>query len=156
MFLHLAEDEPERALEKAKATLKRVPTDRFTSPHFHHFNAYTNALLYSGDAWKAWHYVVESWPQIRSAGFPSLACIGAHLREIRARVAIAAATTDRPAPAEDASDETSNNRLEITRDSLLAIASEEARQIERRSLPHTPALAAVLLALPVRKEVAKP
>ena len=140
VFLHLAEDDAEGALRLAESTLQDAPDDRFTSLHFHKFNSYTNALLYSGQAWKAWMYVEKTWPDLRRAGFPALGCIGLQLREIRARCAIAAAGGNQPKSLR------TDQTRKYTSARLLSIAEDEAQQIEKRSLPHARALAAVVRA----------
>jgi tetratricopeptide (TPR) repeat protein len=131
VFLPLAEDRPEDALAAAELTIEGVPSDRFTSLHFHHFNAATNALLYSGRVWDAWALVERRWPLIKSAGLIHLGCIGTLLRETRARVALAAARDTPP-----------KEFRSWTKSSLLSLALKEANAIAvKRFLPHADAMA---------------
>jgi eukaryotic-like serine/threonine-protein kinase len=147
VYLHLADDDPQRALVKAEATLEQAPTDRFTSLHFHYFNGYTTAQLYSGNVWQAWAHVTENWPRVERAGFLMLGCIGAHLRDLRARTAVATAACGRgPNPGEVPADRLDELRA-WTPSRLLKTAAADARSIERRSsLPHSSALASVIRA----------
>ena len=73
------------------ALLNDVVSDRFTLLHWSHFNATVNALVYAGRAWDAWSLVQQQWPLIQATGFLKLACIGAHVREIRTRASLKAA-----------------------------------------------------------------
>jgi hypothetical protein len=138
VYLHLADDDWRRALEKAEATLEEAPKDRFTSLHFHYFNAYTTAQLYAGQPDKAWQHVISSWPSIENAGFLKLACIGAHLRDLRARAALALAVSGRKG--------TVHGQPDWDPRDLMRIATSDARKIARLPLPHAPALASVICA----------
>ena len=131
VFLPLADDRSADALRAAEATLQDIPQDHFTAFHFHHFNAATNALLYEGDAWRAWSLIEDRWPLIRQAGLHHLACIGSLLRDVRARGALAAAEAG-----------ASKQFPQWTRRQLLKVALKEANAIASRSLPHAGAMAA--------------
>ena len=134
VFLALADDRPVDALNAANATIEEISSDqfgdRFTAMHFHHFNAATNALLYSGRADDAWSLVEQRWPLIRRAGLLHLACIGSLLRDVRARAAVAAA----------------RGQSGRERARLVAVASREADTIAARSLPHAAPMAAAISA----------
>jgi eukaryotic-like serine/threonine-protein kinase len=134
VFLALADDRPVDALNAANATIEEISSDqfggRFTAMHFHHFNAATNALLYSGRPDDAWSLVEERWPLIRQAGLLHLACIGSLLRDVRARVAVAAAR-----------EQSGRERAR-----LVAVAAREADKIAARSLPHAAPMAAAIRA----------
>lgn len=134
VFVPLARDEPEEALRLADSTLHDVPRGHFTSLHFHHLIAATNAYLYAGDPARAWLLLEERWNQISKAGFLRLACIGAHLRELRARAAIALARHG------------AANANGWTREKLLSIASHEARRLRRSALAHAAPISEIISA----------
>jgi hypothetical protein len=117
------------------ALLTDVPSDRFTSLHWAHFNASANALIYADRAWDAWSLVQQQWPLIQATGFLKLACIGAHLREIRARASLkAAASGARPYLLRD-----------WTHERLLRLAEKDARCIaQSTALSHATATAAAI------------
>jgi hypothetical protein len=83
-------------IRQSEGLLSDAVDDRFTSLHWSGFNATANALVYAGEAWEAWALVVRFWPLTERTGFLRMACIGAHLREIRARAALTAAGGRRP------------------------------------------------------------
>lgn len=136
-YIALADDDPERAIADSAALVDQAPTDRFTSMHWLHFIATVNALVYADRGWEAWALVERQWPMIQATGFLRLCCVGAHLREIRARAALKAAC-DGPAP----------RALAVwTRARLLGVAREDARRIEAAgALSHAAATAASIRA----------
>jgi tetratricopeptide (TPR) repeat protein len=135
IYIALAEDSPDTAIADAAVLLSDAPSDHFTSLHWSHFIATVNALVYAGRAWDAWALVQQQWTSIRATGFLSLGCIGAHLREIRARAALSAATAGSPP----------QSLKEWTPKILLRLAEEDARRISRTHvLSHAAATAAAI------------
>jgi hypothetical protein len=146
VYLHLADDDPDRALRMAEATLQHAPRDRFTSLHLHYFNAYTAASLYAGDASGAWQHVVSNWRHIGTVGFLKLDCIGTLLRDVRARAAIAVAATQHRDQRGAQSPRAGRSTAALKREWLLRIAAADAARIARRSLPPSAGIAATLRA----------
>jgi hypothetical protein len=134
-YIALADDSPDSVIATSDALLTDVPSDRFTSLHWAHFNASVNALIYADRAWDAWSLVQQQWPLIQATGFLKLACIGAHLREIRARASLkAAASGARPYLLRD-----------WTHERLLRLAEKDARCIaQSTALSHATATAAAI------------
>jgi eukaryotic-like serine/threonine-protein kinase len=134
-YIALAENDPDTAIADAEALLNDVPPDRFTSLHWSHFIAKVNALVYAERAWDAWWLVQRQWPLIRRTGFLRLACIGAHLHEIRARACLKAATDGQPPEGLE----------EWTPARLLRLAEEDARIIAHTgTVSHAAATAAAV------------
>jgi serine/threonine protein kinase len=134
-YIGLAEDDPDAVIADSDALLQDVASDRFTLLHWSYFNAMVNALVYADRPWEALSLVEQQWPLIRATGFLKLACIGAHLREIRARALLKAAAAGAPP-----------ERLEHwTRDRLLRVAEASARKIAQTAgLSHAAATAAAI------------
>ena len=136
VYIGLRDDDPQAVIRQSEGLLSDAVDDRFTSLHWSGFNATANALVYAGEAWEAWALVVRFWPLIERTGFLRMACIGAHLREIRARAALAAAGSGRVGPA-------ALNHWNRAR--LIAIARSEARRIHKlTSVSHAQASAAAI------------
>ena len=136
VYIGLGDDDPQAVIRQSEGLLSDAVDDRFTSLHWSGFNATANALVYAGEAWEAWALVVRFWPLIERTGFLRMACIGAHLREIRARAALTAAGSGRPAPA-------ALQRWTPAR--LIAVARSDGRRIGRLStISHAPASAAAI------------
>lgn len=136
VYIGLADDDPETVISQSAGLIGDVLTDRFTSLHWSYFNATVNAMVYAGEPWRAWSLILQYWPSIRRTGFLHLACIGSHLREIRARAALAAANGVEP-PQELA-------RWTVGR--LIAIAEGDARRIGRAdTVSHSRATKAAIL-----------
>ena len=121
VYIALAEDSPNTAVADAAVLLNDVPSDHFTSMHWSHFIATANALVYADRAWDAWSLVQQQWMSIRATGFLKLGFIGAHMREIRARAALAVVASGPPAKTPQV----------WTSERLLALAEEDARIIAR-------------------------
>ena len=135
VYIALAEDDAETIIAEFDAMLRDLPADRFTSLHWAHFLATVNALAYAGHAWDAWALVQQQWPAIHEVRFPQLGMIGLHVRELRARSALAAASAGAP-PLPLAA---------WTPARLLRVAEEDVAQIDRlRALACAPAIAAAL------------
>jgi eukaryotic-like serine/threonine-protein kinase len=135
IYIALAEDSPDTAIADAAVLLNDAPSDHFTSLHWSHFIATVNALVYADRPWDAWSLVQQQWASIQATGFLRLGCIGAHLREIRARAALSAAKTGPP----------SKLLEEWTPRRLLRLAGEDARQISRTyAISHAAATAAAI------------
>jgi hypothetical protein len=136
VYVALAEDNPGAIVGESEAFLKDLPSDHFTSLHWMYLTAMANALVYAGDVWDAWAVVQAQWPLLRSAGFLRLGCVGAHVREIRARAALRAASAARGP---------SRAFSEWSKERLLALAVEDAHEIERTAvLSHGRATAAAI------------
>jgi len=118
----LADDQAEEAIARADALLAAWPAPGFTSPNFHHLVATVQARLYLGQVWEAWEQICEAWPHLEREGFLRLDCIGTLLRDLRARVALAAATNPEPM---------SNG---WTRTRLLKVVRQEVKAITRSEL----------------------
>jgi hypothetical protein len=137
VYAALADDSAASIIADSEALLKDLPSDRFTSLHWLHFIATTNALVYAGEPWEAWALIERQWPLIRSAGFLRLGCIGAHLFEFRARVSLSCAAAGPPPAAFGA----------WTRSRLGKLAAQDAAHIARRPfLSHAQATAAAIRA----------
>ena len=137
VYAALADDSPASIVANSEALLKDLPSDRFTSLHWLHFVATTNALVYAGEPWEAWALIERQWQLIRNAGFLRLGCIGAHLLEFHARVSLSCASAG-PPPAAFGT---------WTRRRLLKLAARDAARIARRPfLSHAQATAAAIRA----------
>jgi eukaryotic-like serine/threonine-protein kinase len=137
VYAALADDSAASIVADSEALLKDLPSDRFTSLHWLHFVATTNALVYAGEPWEAWALIERQWPLIRSAGFLRLGCIGAHLFEFRARVSLSCSAAGPPPAAFGA----------WTRSRLWKLAAQDAAHIARRPfLSHAQATAAAIRA----------
>jgi eukaryotic-like serine/threonine-protein kinase len=136
VYVGLGDDDPQAVIAQSSRLLSEAPDDRFTSLHWAYFNATTNALIYADQPWQAWSLVVRYWPLIRRTGFLHLACIGSHLREIRARAALAAARS-REQPPPELTGWTSRR--------LIRLAGQEARRIGKTTtVSHARATAAAI------------
>jgi hypothetical protein len=138
VFAALADDNPAGVIADSLSVLNDVPSDRFTSQHWLHFIATTNALVYAGEPWEALALVEQQWSRLRAAGFLNLGLIGAHLIEYRVRVALSCASAQAPAPAALA---------RWTRTRLLNLASKGGKAVARRAeLSHSEPTAAAIRA----------
>ena len=135
VYVTLGEDDAPSAIAHAATLLNDLPPNRFTSMHWAHFIATVNALVYADRAWDAWDAVQRYWPAIEETGFLKLACLGAHLREIRTRAALKAAAAGVP----------SSSSETWTRERLLRLADADAAKIAQTSaLSHAQATAAAI------------
>jgi len=134
-YIGLAGDDPDAVIADSGALLQDVASDRFTLLHWSYFNAMVNALVYAGRPWDALSLVEQQWPLIRATGFQKLACIGAHLREIRARALLKAAAAGAPPKCLE----------HWTRDRLLRFAEADAQWIAQTdALSHAAATTAAI------------
>jgi hypothetical protein len=102
--------------------------------------AAVQADLYLGDAWMAWRRVDEQWPKLAGSYLLNVAVARVDLRHLRARAALAAATTPvsgRP-PGAQAPDP------HWPRARLLRVAHAEARRLRRERLPSAKVFAAMI------------
>jgi hypothetical protein len=134
-YIGLAENDPDAVIADSGTLLPDVASDRFTLLNWSYFNAMVNALVYAGRPWDALSLVEQQWPLIRATGFQKLACIGAHLREIRARALLKAAAAGAPPKCLE----------HWTRDRLLRFAEAGAQRIgQTAALSHAAATAAAI------------
>lgn len=134
VFLPLADDCPERALENAESLIKNIPRNEFISLHFSHFISTINTYLYQGRAREAWQLIEERWPFFRKAWLHWTGCIGSHLLDLRARTALAAAK------------EESKKGNSTKSRHLLKVSLRDASAIGKRQLPHAAATEASIRA----------
>lgn len=117
----LADDAPERALERANKAMAAWPAREFSSPHYQHAFLEVTCFLYQEQHRRAEARLEDVWPELRRHGFLGLEWLGHQLRYLRGRVALACAR------------EPGAKLLEVRR--WRRRAARMARKLARSSLP---------------------
>jgi tetratricopeptide (TPR) repeat protein len=89
----LAADDPDEAQRRADESLGPWREDDFRFPQYLHLLACVNISLYRGDAAGAWRRVVSEWPRVLSSMSFQVQNFRVTLRHLRARCALALATS---------------------------------------------------------------
>lgn len=79
-------------LRDADEAIAAWPVEGFSTQHYHHLVATTQALLYLGRPWEAWERLERAWPELTRAQLLLIQCCRGELLHLRARVAIACAS----------------------------------------------------------------
>jgi tetratricopeptide (TPR) repeat protein/predicted Ser/Thr protein kinase len=139
-MMWLAQDRAADVRQMAEHTIAQWPRDRFLVQHYLYLLAAVQADLYLGDAWMAWRRVDEQWPKLAGSYLLNIAVARVDLRHLRARAALAAATTpaSRRPPGAQAPDP------HWPRARLLRVARAEARRLRRERLPSAKVFAALI------------
>ncbi len=86
----LADDRAGHAIQLADDTLPWMPPE-YSTPHYHHYLATAQALIYQGKGRDAWQRTEIEWPKLKSALLLSCNGVRDELAQLRARCALAAA-----------------------------------------------------------------
>jgi hypothetical protein len=89
----LAADDPDEAQRRADDSLAPWRDDDFRLPQYLHLIACVNISLYRGDAAGAWRRVAREWPRVVSSMTLQVQNFRLTLRHLRARCALALATS---------------------------------------------------------------
>jgi hypothetical protein len=138
----LAQDRVEHCLALAREAESSWRADNYHTQRYHHIIGVTQALLYAGDAWRAFRRLSEEWPKLEAAQFLRLECPRVELRHLRARAALAAAVSRERGLPEGAL--SPDARWSTRR--LRGLALDEARRIERDGIPTAMPFAALIRA----------
>jgi hypothetical protein len=91
-YLHLAQDDPARALRELRQAVQAWTTAGFHVQHFHALCAEVNTHLYLGRPEEAWALVTGQWPVLRRSGLLRMQTLHIASLELRARCALALAS----------------------------------------------------------------
>ncbi|GAC1552759.1 MAG: hypothetical protein NVS3B10_14830 [Polyangiales bacterium] len=122
----LAADDPDEARRRADESLGPWKDDDFRFPQYLHLLACVNISLYRGDAAGAWRRLVGEWPRVLSSMSFQVQNFGVTLRHLRARCALALATSAARDPRRAPS--------WPKREALLWVARRDARQLAREDV----------------------
>lgn len=125
-FLHLAQDDPARALREARQAIRDWTTAGFHVQHFHALCAEVNTCLYLGQPDQAWEVLTGRWPDLRASGLLRIQTVRIASLELRSRCALALA----PGPG-----------------TLLERAVRDLQAIEKEKTPYGDAMALRLQAM---------
>ena len=126
----LAADDPDEAQRRADHSVAPWGQEEFRFPQYLHLLACVNISLYRGDAAAAWRRIAREWPRVVSSMTLQVQNFRVTLRHLRARCAIALATTTGDgAPSWP------------KRKALLLIARRDARLIAKEDVAWSSALA---------------
>jgi hypothetical protein len=131
--VHLAHDEPERALREVQQAIGEWSSAGFHLQHYHALVSRIEALLYAGETEEARVALAAHWQRLRRSRLLQLQSVRITCLELRARTALAAALRSRPDPARHRA--------------LLGVAGRDIRRIEAEGVGYGSALALRLLAL---------
>ena len=129
-LIWLAQDRPHHARAVADDAIAQWPPHMFLVQHYLHLLATAQVDLYTGDVWAAWRKMRAAWPRLRRAYILGVGIARVELRHLRARAAIAAATTAAAALPERAA--RPDPDWPATR--LLRFAARDAQRLERERL----------------------
>jgi serine/threonine protein kinase len=90
-YLHLAKDQPERALGELGQVMAGWSVAGFHIQHYHALVAQANIHLYAGEPRKAWDLVTDRWPPLRRSLLLRVQTFLITMLELRARTALAVA-----------------------------------------------------------------
>ncbi|MBI4514339.1 MAG: protein kinase [Deltaproteobacteria bacterium] len=123
-LVYLAEDRPDYARRVADEAIGRWPSSgAFDIEHYFHLIAGMHLDLYAG-GWGAWRRINEVWPKLQRALLLAMESPRVELRNMRARAALAAASTGAGATAGGM-----DRRWTVPR--LLRLAARDAARIAR-------------------------
>jgi eukaryotic-like serine/threonine-protein kinase len=127
--IHLAADEPDKALQAVAEALTLWPARGFHLQHYHALWLEAETALYSGEAAHGWELVQQRWRALQQSLLLHIQVVRLTLLQLRARCALAAATTPGSAAP-----------------SLLRAVERDVRLIERERTPRFDACARLIRA----------
>ena len=95
-YLHLAQDDPARALREGQQALQGWSSSGYLVQHFHGLCAELNARLYLGDPDGAWAQLTSQMEPLRRSRLQRIQLVRIATLELRARCALALAMTADP------------------------------------------------------------
>jgi serine/threonine protein kinase len=128
-FYWLVIDDPDGARREADEAMRQWSKEGFHLEHYYELFALTNADLYSGEAARAHERVVRCWPAMRKSLLTRVQSVQLYAWQLRGRTALALAERD-----------------EARREELLAIATMDARYMQRERMPWSNGMATLLCA----------
>jgi hypothetical protein len=131
--IHLAHDEPARALRELQQTILEWSSAGFHLQHYHALVSKVEVLLYFGDPEQAHDVLAEHWQRLRRSMQLQVQSVRVTCLELRARTALALVLNGRPDAA--------------LRGVLLRSAHRDMRRIEQERVGYGDALALRLQAL---------
>lgn len=131
--VHLAHDDPERALREAQQAIGEWSTSGFHTQHYHALVAQMEALLYAGRPESARTLLAAHWQRLRRSRMLQVQSVRISCLELRARATLALVLGGVP-----------DSR---GRRSLMRAADRDILRLERERSPHGTALALRLRAL---------
>ena len=126
----LAADDPDEAQRRADESLAPWREDDFRFPQYLHLLACVNISLYRGDAAAAWRRIAGEWPRVISSMTQQVQNFKVTLLHLRARCALALATTTGAGAPSWAK-----------KKALLALARRDARLVAKEDVAWSAALA---------------
>jgi hypothetical protein len=124
----LAADDPDEAQARTDEALAPWKDDEFRFPQYLHLLACVNISLYRGDAADAWRRITREWPRVLSSMSLQVQNFRVTLCHLRARCALALATSTEAAPSW------------AKREALLMVARRDARLIAKEDVAWAPSL----------------
>jgi eukaryotic-like serine/threonine-protein kinase len=88
-LLWLAKDDPEGGIAETAEVMQRWSQDGFHLQHYNELFAYVNCALYLGEADKAMHHVVSTWPKLERSLLTNTQALRIEARHLRSRVCLA-------------------------------------------------------------------
>ena len=131
-YLHLAQDDPHRAMRDAQEGIHGWASSGFLVQHFHALCASVNVLLYQGQTGLAWAMLQDQWQPLRKSMLLRIQPVLVISLELRARCALGLAVAAGPASRDG--------------QAFLAIAQDDIQALEKEKTPYGEALALKLQA----------
>jgi hypothetical protein len=88
-LLWLAKDDPEGGIAETAEVMQRWSQDGFHLQHYNELFARVNCALYLGEADKAMHHVVTTWPKLERSLLTNTQALRIEARHLRSRVCLA-------------------------------------------------------------------
>lgn len=131
----VAADRVNDARRLAEEAMQRWTLAGFVTQNYMHMVAMAQIEIYTGDVWGAWRRVLKGSIDARKAQFHRIAYIRADLHHLRARCALAAATS-----------QAVGGDPAWSRDRLIRFAADEARTLQKELFPSARAFAPAIRA----------
>jgi hypothetical protein len=125
-FVWLAADDPDGAEREVERVMAAWSRQDFQVQHFTTLTAQAQISLYRGDGQAAWRQVVDQWSGLANAMLLHVEIVRIYMLHLRARCALAAATSGGD------------------RRTLLRAAARDAHRLERERPPYAKALAGTI------------
>jgi hypothetical protein len=94
-LLWLCADQPDEARRRAEKAINGWTQEDFQFPHYLHLVASTQIDIYQAKGQEAWRRMLRLWPRVLASFLPIVENLRITLRHLRARAALAAATSRR-------------------------------------------------------------
>ena len=117
-YLHLAQDDPSRALREAQQALQGWSSSGFLVQHFHALCAELNVRLYLGQPEDAWALLTGQWAALRQSRLLRIQLVRVASLELRSRCALALAM------AKDPDSREGRTFFNLAHDDILALEKE--------------------------------